>query len=87
MHPNKGEVLKYRTLLENRSMLVKKARPIHVECVVRDYLSGSRAAPGISNQGKRKISSGAEDDYSGCHLTFIHFHQTLMKKPFFRDGV
>ncbi|GAB4405989.1 MAG: phosphoribosylaminoimidazolesuccinocarboxamide synthase [Thermodesulfovibrionales bacterium] len=32
---------KYRSILEGRSMLVKKARPLPVECIVRGYLSGS----------------------------------------------
>ena len=32
---------KYRKLLEGRSMLVKKAKPFPVECIVRGYLSGS----------------------------------------------
>lgn len=31
----------HRTLLEGRSMLVRKATPLPVECVVRGYLSGS----------------------------------------------
>jgi phosphoribosylaminoimidazole-succinocarboxamide synthase len=31
----------YRTILRGRSMLVKKASPLPVECVVRGYLSGS----------------------------------------------
>jgi phosphoribosylaminoimidazole-succinocarboxamide synthase len=31
----------YRELLRGRSMLVKKAKPLTVECVVRGYLSGS----------------------------------------------
>lgn len=31
----------YQELLEGRSMLVKKARPLPVECVVRGYLAGS----------------------------------------------
>ncbi len=36
------EVLhKYREVLEGRSMLVKKADPMPVECIVRGYLSGS----------------------------------------------
>jgi phosphoribosylaminoimidazole-succinocarboxamide synthase len=36
------EVLrKYRDMLEGRSMLVKKAKPMPVECIVRGYLSGS----------------------------------------------
>lgn len=32
---------KYSDILEGRSMLVKKARPMPVECIVRGYLSGS----------------------------------------------
>jgi phosphoribosylaminoimidazole-succinocarboxamide synthase len=35
------ELLKYKHTLLGRSMLVKKAKPIPVECVVRGYLSGS----------------------------------------------
>lgn len=31
----------HREILEGRSMLVKKARPLPVECIVRGYLSGS----------------------------------------------
>jgi phosphoribosylaminoimidazole-succinocarboxamide synthase len=36
-----AEAQKYKEILHNRSMLVKKANPIPVECVVRGYLSGS----------------------------------------------
>jgi phosphoribosylaminoimidazole-succinocarboxamide synthase len=36
-----GECAPYRKDLEGRSMLVKKATPLPVECVVRGYLSGS----------------------------------------------
>lgn len=35
------EVRKYREILEKRTMLVKKTKPIPVECVIRGYLSGS----------------------------------------------
>lgn len=36
------EILKkYRPQLEGRSMLVKKAQPLPIECIVRGYLSGS----------------------------------------------
>ena len=35
------ELQKYRDILEDRSMLVKKAKRIDVECVVRGYISGS----------------------------------------------
>lgn len=32
---------KYKKILEGRSMLVKRAKPLAVECIVRGYLSGS----------------------------------------------
>ncbi len=32
---------KYAEILQGRSMLVKKARPLPVECIVRGYLAGS----------------------------------------------
>lgn len=32
---------KYREVLQGRSMLVRKTRPLPVECIVRGYLSGS----------------------------------------------
>jgi phosphoribosylaminoimidazole-succinocarboxamide synthase len=35
------ELHKYADIIEGRSMLVKKAEPVPVECVVRGYLSGS----------------------------------------------
>ncbi len=35
------ELQKYKEILRGRSMLVKKADPLPVECVVRGYLSGS----------------------------------------------
>ena len=35
------ELQKYKEILNGRSMLVKKVKPIPVECVVRGYLSGS----------------------------------------------
>lgn len=36
-----GELAKYREDLRDRSMLVKKAKPLAIECIVRGYLSGS----------------------------------------------
>lgn len=35
------DLRKYRDILEGRSMLVKKAKRVDVECVVRGYISGS----------------------------------------------
>jgi len=39
--PLPPELQKYSTLLDHRSMLVKKTQPLAIECVVRGYLSGS----------------------------------------------
>lgn len=36
-----AECQKYADVLEGRSMLVKKAQPLPVECIVRGYISGS----------------------------------------------
>lgn len=36
-----SELHQYKNMLEQRSMLVKKAQPLPVECIVRGYLSGS----------------------------------------------
>ena len=36
-----AECRPYRNVLKGRSMLVKKAKPLPVECIVRGYLSGS----------------------------------------------
>ena len=55
----------YRELLAGRSMLVKKAKPLPVECIVRGYLSGSgwkdyregRSVSGISLPAGLKESS------------------------------
>lgn len=48
------ECAPYRHDLEGRSMLVKKAKPLPVECVVRGYLSGS----GWKDYQKNKTVSG-----------------------------
>ena len=55
----------YRDLLRGRSMLVKKAKPLPVECIVRGYLSGSgwkdyslgRSVSGIALPAGMKESS------------------------------
>lgn len=48
------ECAPYRKVLEGRSMLVKKASPLPVECIVRGYLSGS----GWKDYQKNKTVSG-----------------------------
>ncbi|HAH21193.1 MAG: phosphoribosylaminoimidazolesuccinocarboxamide synthase [Omnitrophica WOR_2 bacterium GWF2_43_52] len=35
------ELMKYRDSLEKRSMIVKKTKPLAIECIVRGYISGS----------------------------------------------
>ncbi|MBN1474299.1 MAG: phosphoribosylaminoimidazolesuccinocarboxamide synthase [Syntrophaceae bacterium] len=44
----------YLNILEGRSMLVKKAKPLPVECIVRGYLSGS----GWNDYRRNNIVSG-----------------------------
>jgi len=48
------ECIPYKDILKGRSMLVKKALPLPVECVVRGYLSGS----GWKDYQKNKTVSG-----------------------------
>jgi phosphoribosylaminoimidazole-succinocarboxamide synthase len=48
------ECAPYRDILEDRSMLVKKATPLPVECIIRGYLSGS----GWKDYQKNKAISG-----------------------------
>jgi len=48
------ECAPHRKVLEGRSMLVKKASPLPVECIVRGYLSGS----GWKDYQKNKTVSG-----------------------------
>jgi len=60
-----AECAPYKDVLQGRSMLVKKAKPLLVECVVRGYLSGSgwkdyqsgRAVSGITLPAGLKESS------------------------------
>jgi len=48
------ECFPYLDILEGRSMLVKKAKPLPVECIVRGYLSGS----GWNDYRRNNIISG-----------------------------
>jgi len=50
------ECAPYRDVLNKRSMLVKKAKPLPVECIVRGYLSGS----GWSDYKKTGMVSGVK---------------------------
>jgi len=55
-----AELQKYREILDDRSMLVKKAKRIDVECVARGYISGSlwkeyEEKKGLSQKGQIEI--------------------------------
>ena len=62
---------KYHDILEKRSMLVKKAKRIDVECVVRGYIAGS-----LWKEYKNKTSPGKSDD---IELYGIHFPPYLVE--------
>lgn len=49
-------LLLYKNSLKSRSMLVKKAQPFPVECVVRGYLAGSGGKEYLQNQSVCGIS-------------------------------
>ncbi len=49
--------------LEGRAMLVRKARVVPFECVVRGYLSGS-ALEGVSGHATRSAASRCRPDWS-----------------------
>jgi len=51
------DLKKYRNVLEGRSILVKKAKRINIECVVRGYISGS-----LWKEYKEKRLSGGKSE-------------------------
>lgn len=59
------ELKKYRDILEKRSMLVKKAKRVDVECVVRGYIAGS-----LWKEYKNQVLLGKSDsvDLYGIQL-------------------
>lgn len=81
----------YADILRGRSMLVKKARPLPIECVVRGYLSGSgwksyqntqsvcgiRLAPGLleSDQLPEPIFTPSTKEEVGTHDINIDFEE------------
>jgi phosphoribosylaminoimidazole-succinocarboxamide synthase len=82
----------YMELLRGRSMLVKKARPLPIECVVRGYLSGSgwksyqknqsvcgiQLAPGLleSDRLPEPIFTPSTKEEVGTHDINIDFEET-----------
>ena len=88
-----GECQKYRAVLEGRSMLVRKAQPLPVECVVRGYLSGSgwkaykntgeicglRLSSGLveSSQLEQPIFTPATKEELGAHDENIPFESVV----------
>ena len=74
------ELHKYRDILEGRSMLVKKAKRIDVECVVRGYISGSlwkeyNEKKSMSEEGRVELLGHMFPDYlrESDKLTFPIF--------------
>jgi phosphoribosylaminoimidazole-succinocarboxamide synthase len=65
------DLKKYHDILEKRSMLVKKAKRIDVECVVRGYIAGS-----LWKEYKTKTSPGKSD---AIELYGIHFPPYLVE--------
>lgn len=82
----------YADILRGRSMLVKKARPLPIECVVRGYLSGSgwksyqntrsvcgvQLAPGLleSDRLPEPIFTPSTKEEVGTHDINIDFEET-----------
>ncbi len=85
--------LKYKDILKGRSMLVKKAEPLPVECIVRGYISGSGWESYKQNgsicgielpQGLKESDKLAEPIYTpstkagvGDHDVNVNFNETL----------
>lgn len=65
------DLKKYRDVLEKRTMLVKKAKRIDVECVVRGYIAGS-----LWKEYRNKTSPGKSD---AIELYGIHFPPYLVE--------
>ena len=64
----------YASTLEGRSMLVKKARPLPIECVVRGYISGS-----LWNEFKQKLDEGKLTGQNSVNVCGVELPATLME--------
>jgi len=87
------ECKKYADILEGRSMLVKKTKPLPVECVVRGYISGSgwksyqesgricgiKLPEGLKESGKltEAIFTPSTKEEVGTHDVNIDFEETV----------
>lgn len=85
----------YSELLRGRSMLVKKAEPLPIECIVRGYISGSgwndyqisgsvcgiKLPKGLEESGKllEPIFTPSTKAESGLHDVNIDFYKTVEK--------
>ena len=90
-----GQCQPYAGILQGRSMLVKKTRPLPIECVVRGYLSGSgwesyqktssvcgiRLAAGLmeSDQLPEPIFTPSTKEDVGTHDINIDFDETCRR--------
>jgi phosphoribosylaminoimidazole-succinocarboxamide synthase len=66
----------YREMLTGRSMLVKKAQPLPVECIVRGYLAGS-GWQGIARQERVRHCTAcrATGRVNDCQNLYLHRQQ------------
>jgi len=71
---------KYRAILEGRSMLVKKARRIDIECVVRGYISGSLWKEYVLT---RKDSKGNTVEVKGIKFPASLIESAKLPQPIF----
>ncbi len=62
----------YANILDGRSMLVKKARPLPIECVVRGYISGS-----LWSEFKQKLDEGKLSDQNSVEVCGVNLPTTL----------
>src|SRR3972149_3592091 len=71
---------KYRAILEGRSMLVKKAKRIDIECVVRGYISGSLWKEYVLT---RKDSKGNTVEVKGIKFPASLIESAKLPQPIF----
>ena len=76
-----AEVHKYKDILEGRSMLVKKAKPLLAECVVRGYITGS----GMKDYLKTGISNDTLLDVYNEQLVITGSNKIYLRKKFLKE--